>query len=148
MGAYRSHVHLRSLLEGEEERQDGVEAFGFTVDGERNMYFTVPTMFRVFKYAPNGTVTSFGRSGSSPGRFGIVSGITTDRRGNLLITDKLRSVVMVFDSEFNLITEFGGRGLGPDSLIVPDDIAVDRRDHVYVSQMRLRGVSVFALVLQ
>ncbi len=105
-------------------------------------------MFRVFKSAPDGTVTSFGRSGSAPGRFGIVSGITSDSRGNLLITDKLRCVVMAFDKDFNFITEFGYRGLGPDNLIVPDDIAVDARGRVYVSQMRLRGVSVFALVLQ
>ena len=80
-------MNLSSLLEGEEGRRDDVDAFGFTVDGERNLYFTVPTMFRVFRYAPDGTVTSFGRPGSSPGRFGIVSGITTDGQGNLLITE-------------------------------------------------------------
>jgi hypothetical protein len=148
-GTYKSHVNLSSLLEGEEGRRDDVDAFGFTVDGERNLYFTVPTMFRVFRYAPDGTVTSFGRPGSSPGRFGIVSGITTDGQGNLLITDKLRCVVMVFDPDFNFLTEFGYRGSEPDNLIVPDDIDVDeRRNRVYVSQMRLRGVSVFALVLQ
>lgn len=147
-GRYRSHLELGTLLEGEEAPPDGIDAFGFTVDGEGSLYLTVPTMFRVFKYARDGTITSFGRSGSAPGRFGVVSGITSDSRGNLLITDKLRCVVMVFDKEFNFITEFGYRGLGPGNLIVPDDVAVDPRNRVYVAQMRNRGVSVFALVLQ
>jgi hypothetical protein len=147
-GRYRSHVDLGSLLDDDGGPTDDVDVFGFTVDGEGNLYFTAPTMFRVFKFAPDGTVTSFGSSGSAPGLFGIVSGITTDRHGNLLVTDKLRCVVMVFDREFNFIMEFGYRGPAPENLIVPDDIAVDRRDRVYVSQMRLRGVSVFALELR
>jgi hypothetical protein len=52
---------------------------------------------------------------------------------------------MVFDKDFNFLIEFGYRGAKPENLITPDDIAVDQRDHVYVSQGRNRGVSVFAL---
>jgi hypothetical protein len=42
--------------------------------------------------------------------------------------------------------EFGGRSNGPDDLIVPDVLAVDGSDKVYVTQGGNRGVSVFRLI--
>ena len=121
---------------------------GFTVDGEGNIFFTVPVLFRVFKFSPDRKMASFGRPGSAPGRFGIVSGIVTDSRGNLLVADKLRCVVMAFDKGFNFLGEFGYRGTRPENLVVPDDLAIDTKDRIYVSQGRRRGVSVFALSAQ
>jgi hypothetical protein len=88
---------------------------------------------------------SFGRPGSSPGRFGVIAGVATDDSGNILVTDKLKCVVMVFDKGFTFLDEFGYRGTRPENLIVPDDIAVDRKGRVYITQGRRRGVSVFAL---
>lgn len=143
-GVFRSHVELLPVLTAE-ERTDGVEAIGFTVDQEGSIYFTMPVLFRVFKRAPDGTLTSFGKAGSAPGRFGIVAGIASDGRGNLFVADKLRCVVLVFDKDFTFLSEFGYRGPRPENLIVPDDVATDRRGRIYVSQARRRGVSVFAL---
>jgi len=144
-GAFREHLDLLALLDADDRQKGGAELMGFTVNGEGSLLFTVPVLFKVFKLAPDRTLTSFGRSGSAPGRFGVVAGITSDTKGNLLVTDKLRCVVMVFDKDFKFLTEFGYRGGKPENLIVPDDIAVDQRDRVYVSQGRTRGVSVFAL---
>ena len=88
----------------------------------------------------------FGSPGSAPGKFGVVAGITTDKFGNVFVSDRLRSVVMIFDSKFNFQTEFGYRGTQPDSLIVPDDIVVDdEKGLLYVAQAANRGVSVFKL---
>ncbi len=143
-GGFRSHIEFLPLLEPS-ERQDGVESVGFTVDQGGNIFLTMPALFRVFKRSPDGQLTSFGRSGSAPGRFGILAGVAADSQGNLFVADKLKCVVMVFDKDFNFLTEFGYRGPRPENLIVPDDVAVDRRDRVYVSQARRRGVSVFAL---
>ena len=52
-------------------------------------------------------------------------------------------MILVFDKDFRFLTEFGYRGPRPENLIVPDDIAADRRGRIYVSQARRRGVSVF-----
>ena len=120
---------------------------GFTVDHEGSIFFTMPVLFTVYKRSPDSTMASFGRPGSAPGRFGIVAGIASDSRGNLFVADKLRSVVMVFDKDFNFLTEFGYRGPRPGNLIVPDDVAIDRRDRVYVSQARKRGVAVFGIAI-
>ena len=144
-GEFRSHVEFLPLLEEDERKMDGVESIGFTVDRDGSIFFTMPVLFTVYKYSPDGKLTSFGRPGSAPGRFGVLAGIASDSRGNLFVADKLKSVVMVFDKDFNFLTEFGHRGSRPANLIVPDDVAVDRRDRVYVSQARKRGVSVFGV---
>jgi hypothetical protein len=144
-GEFREHLELVPLMEADERQKSGAELTGFTVDGDGNIFFTVSVLFRVFKLTPDRKLTSFGRPGSAPGRFGVVAGVVSDSRGNLLVTDKLRCVVMVFDKDFNFLTEFGYRGSRPENLVVPDDIAIDQKDRVYVSQGRRRGVSVFAL---
>jgi len=123
------------------------EMFGFCVDRDGSIFFTVPTMFTVFKYSPDGEMKTFGESGSAPGKFGVIASVTTDRKGNIYISDRLRSKVIIFDSNFNLLDEFGGRGVRPGSLIVPDDVAVDDvRGLIYVAQAALRGVSVFRMI--
>jgi len=62
------------------------------------------------------------------------------------VADRLRSVVLVFDPDFRFQAEFGYRGDRPSSLIVPDDLAIDRRGNIYVGQAANRGVSVFRIV--
>jgi DNA-binding beta-propeller fold protein YncE len=147
-GTCRQRIDFAGLIGVDEMRKAGAEMFGFTVDRDGSILFTMPTLFKVYKYSPDGTLNWFGRPGSSAGRFGIISGIATDSRGDVLVSDKLRSVVMVFDKDFKFVTEFGDRGLRPENLFVPDSLAVDRKDRVYVSQGRRRGVSVFALTPQ
>ena len=144
-GEFQKQVELIPLLEQEDRQKGAAEINGFTVDDDGNIFFTIPTVFKVYKYGVDGTMASFGRSGSAPGRFGVIAGITTDSQGNLLVVDKLKCVVMAFDKDFRFLTEFGYRGARPENLIVPDDIAIDGKDRVYVSQGRRRGVSVFSL---
>ncbi len=147
-GKCRQHIEFPRLIGVDDVQRAGAEMFGFTVDRDGSIFFTMPTMFKAYKFSPDGTLTFFGRPGSSAGRFGIISGIATDSRGDVLVSDKLRSVVMVFDKDFNFVTEFGHRGVRRENLIVPDNLAIDRKDRVYVSQGRKRGVSVFALAGQ
>lgn len=144
-GAFREHLDFRPLLEADEKQLSGAEMFGFSVDREGQIYFTVPVLFKAFRRSVDGQLVSFGRPGSTAGRFGVVAGISADSRGNVLVADKLRSVVMVFDKDLGFVSEFGGRNGRPGDLVVPDDIAIDGRDRVYVTQGARRGVSVFAL---
>jgi len=125
---------------------ENIALTGFAVDGQGNLFFTVPVLFAAFRLAPGGAVQPFGRSGSGPGKFGVVAGIATDDQGYVYVTDRLRSVVLVFDAGLRFQGEFGYRGSGPSSLIVPDDVATDRRGNVYVAQAANRGVSVFSVV--
>ena len=128
------------------EQFKAIDMFGFCADRDGNLFFTVPVLFSAFKYTVDGKLKSFGRAGSGPGKFGVVAGITTDNRGNIYITDRLRSVVMIFNSNFEFQMEFGYRGVRPGNLIVPDDITVDdEKGFVYVAQAAKRGVSVYRI---
>jgi hypothetical protein len=144
-GEFRKYVQFASLLDPDDRKKGEVETIGFTVDQEGSVFFTMPVLFKVFKLSPDGTLSFFGKPGSAPGRFGVLAGVAIDSRGDILVADKLKCVVMMFDKDFNFIGEFGYRGPRPENLVVPDDIAVDRQDRLYVSQWRRRGVSVFAL---
>lgn len=78
---------------------------------------------------------------SAPGR-----GSALDKDGNILVADKLRCVVMVFEPvSFAMLKEFGNRGFKSGNLIGPDDILVDSQNKVYVSSLRSRGISVYQL---
>jgi hypothetical protein len=144
-GNFRKGYDLFSLLELEEKQRGNAEIFGFSVDGDGNILFTIPVLFKAFMLSNEGKISYFGRSGGAPGKFNIVSGIVRDRQGNILVVDRLKSAVMIFDKKFNFVTQFGFRGPRPENLFGPDDIAIDRNDRIYVTQGRKRGVSVFKL---
>lgn len=161
-GIFQKGYHLKAELAkmkedfsgkpGEEEFADPerfkfVDMFGFHVDPEENIFFTVPVLFSVFKLPADGKIAVFGTAGGARGKFGVIAGVTTDKKGNIYVSDRLRSVVLIFDSSFNFLTEFGLRGLRSGSLVVPDDIAIDNeKGFIYVAQAANRGISVFRIV--
>jgi len=144
-GNFRKGYDLISLLELAEKERGNSEIFGFSVDGNGNILFTIPVLFKAFMLSNEGKISYFGRPGGAPGKFNIVSGIVRDSQGNFLVVDRLKSAVMIFDKKFNFVTQFGFRGLKPGNLFAPADIAIDRNDRVYVSQGRKKGISVFKL---
>lgn len=142
-GNFIKGYDLIDVLDMEEKDRDITEMMGFNVDDEGAILFTIAVHFRAYRLSPDGTVEFFGHKGSAPGLFGIVAGIARDSKGNYLVADKLRSVIMIFDREFHFITEFGYYGSRPGNLIRPEEIAVDSSDRIYVTQGRRLGVSVF-----
>ncbi len=146
-GRYVRGYMLADILELEEKQAYESPMFGFTVDREGNLLFTIPTLFSAYRLSPDGQVTRFGMPGSSPGKFSLVSGVAVDDRGNIFLSDRRRSVVMVYSPNLKFMYEFGYRGFGPGSLVVPDDLVLDRTGKLYVSQMRKRGIQVFRVML-
>ena len=131
--------------EKKEASRENLGIAGFFVDHEGNMLFTSPITAVAYVVSPDLKVQSFGKKGSAPGKFAVPRGMARDRAGNYLVSDILRSVVMVFDKDFEFLMEFGYRGFGPGGLIGPTEMAVDDDSKLYVSQLRERGVSVFQL---
>jgi hypothetical protein len=144
-GNFKKGYDLVPLLELKEDERANMEIFGFSVDRDGNILFTIPVLFKAFILSNEGKLSGFGKPGGAPGKFNIVSGIVRDSKGNFLVVDRLKCAVMVFDKKFNFLTEFGYRGLKPGNLIIPEDIAIDSKDRIYVTQGRKRGVSVFGL---
>jgi DNA-binding beta-propeller fold protein YncE len=144
-GAFVKGYDLFPMFELEEKDRGNVEISGFNVDAQGNTLMTVPVLFRAFVLSPAGTMTWFGKASSAPGGFNILGGIARDSKGNFLIIDRLKGSVQIFDANFNFVSQFSTRGYRPGQLIFPADLALDARDHVYVTQMGRRGVSVFTL---
>ncbi len=121
------------------------EMDGFSLDKDGNMLFTVPVLFKAYRVSLDGKVDSFGRPGSLPGKFGIASAIVEDNQGNILVADKLKCVVSVFDKNYKFLLEFGQRGNKPENLVIPQGLAIDSDNRLYVVQGGSRGVSVFRM---
>lgn len=144
-GIFKRGYDVISLLELDEKDRNNLGVGGFGVDKEGNILFTVPVLFKACILSPDGKIMEFGRPGSLAGKFNVIAGIARDSKGNYLVADKLKCTVMVFDRNFNFVTQFGYRGSKSENLFVPDEIIIDNQDRVYVTQTRKRGVSVFKL---
>ena len=144
-GVFQQVYDILPLLTLEEKEKQDAMMEGFNIDREGNILFTIPPLFRAYKVSPDRKVSYFGRPGSTPGRFNIVAGIASDARGNILVVDKLKCSVMVYDKNFKFLNQFGSRGWKPGFLIAPQDIAIDRQDRVYVTQAGNKGISVYKL---
>jgi len=144
-GAFKEVYDILPLLELEEKERQDAKMEGFSIDKDGNFLFTIPPLFRAYKIAPDRKVSYFGKPGATAGRFNIVAGIITDSRGNILVVDKLKCAVMVYDKNFNFLNQFSSRGWKPGFLIAPEDIAIDKQDRVYVTQAGNKGISVFLM---
>ena len=145
-GAFIKGVDLAKELGMSEKEREESGLGGFTIDHDGGFLFTIPATAKVYHFSADGKQRVFGKRGSAPGRFGVVTGIAVDRDGNILVVDKLRCVVMIFErTNFALLKEFGNRGFQPGNLIGPDDILIDAQNRAYVSSLRKRGISVYQL---
>ena len=147
-GNYHDGFAFDSMIGVNYKKRSDFDIRGCTVDRDGNLIFTIPVQALVYLISPDRKVTSFGRHGSSPGKFNVVAGVAADNRGYLYVTDTLRCVIMVFarDKDFSFCGEFGYRGWDPDNLIAPMEVAV-LGDFVYVAQSAKRGVSVFRITI-
>ena len=152
-GQIRAEMKNETLRESQFKRlQDklaaikGADLTGFSVDNKGNIYFTIAPLFAAFRSTAENNLEEFGTPGGAPGKFGVIASISADTEGTIFVSDRLRCVVLMFDNNFNFLTEFGYRGEQPDNLVVPDDIAIDERNgRIYVAQAANLGVSVFSI---
>ena len=145
-GAYIKGIDLAKELGMSEKEREESGLGGIAIDHDGGFFFTIPAAAKVYHFSADGKQRVFGKRGSAPGRFGVVTGIAVDNDGNILVVDKLRCVVMIFNrTNFTLIKEFGNRGFKPGNLIGPDDILVDNQNRAYISSLRKRGISVYQL---
>jgi len=145
-GAYRQSFRLNELVaaavSGDVERRPSTGMEAFNVDAAGNLLFTMSTMFAAAVVSPAGELRLFGSRGSTPGRFNIVGGIDADENGNIFVTDRLRSVVSVWNADLRHLGDFGYRGESTSNLLAPYEIAAGN-GKVIVAQAGNRGVKVF-----
>jgi DNA-binding beta-propeller fold protein YncE len=140
-GVFQKRHDLAGLLDIDDPATNVIS--GFSIDRSGNMLFTIPVRFSAYVVAPDETVRQFGSAGSAPGKFGVVAGIVASDDGHYVVADKLRGLVMVFDSSFRVVKEFAGVNRG--ALARPTALAFGNSGRLYVTQAQERGVAVFAL---
>lgn len=69
-----------------------------------------------------------GSLGSAPGQFNQPKGLTLDQNNNVYVADEFNNRIQKFDSNGNLITQFGQGRLNH-----PIDVAVDSQGRAYGS---------------
>jgi DNA-binding beta-propeller fold protein YncE len=143
-GLFQNGYDLGTLVGIEENKRDGTDIDGFSVDSEGNMLFTIPVKFAAFVLSPDGKFIQFGRPGGAPGKFNNVGGIVADDQGYYYVADKLKSAILIFDKDFKFQLEFGYRGSRPGNLNAPRNLALDSQGRLYVSQLG-KGISVFQI---
>jgi len=144
-GMYEREIALLSETKLDDRARDGAELGGFDVDASGAILYTIPTAFKAFRRAPDGTAEAWGKSGSSPGNFGIAGSITEDDAGNILVADRARGVVLVFTPNLLFLKEFGSRGTRDERLVGPGRLAMGTGGKLYVTQLAMRGIAVFSL---
>jgi len=143
-GFFQNGYDLNTLVGIEENKRGGTDIDGFTVDSKGNMLFTISVKFAAFVLSPDGNIIKFGIPGGAPGKFNNVAGIVADDQGYYYVADKLKSAVLIFDKEFQFQLEFGYRGIRPENLNGPRNLALDSQGRLYVSQLG-KGISVFQI---
>jgi hypothetical protein len=143
-GTFVDGYDVGALLIKEDKPDSKNEMVGFNVDRDGSMLFTVPTLFAAFRMSLDHKVESFGTPGNVDGKFNVVGGIASDDKGFIYVADILKSVIMVYDKNFNFQMQFGHRGTDRGSLVAPQQVEV-MNDKIFVNQAKNQGVSVFRI---
>ncbi len=143
-GAFVDGYDVGALLVKEDKPDSRNEMGGFNVDRDGNMLFTVPTLFVAYRVSLDHKVESFGSPGNLAGKFNVVAGIASDDKGYIYVADILKSVIMVYDKDFNFQMMFGHRNNERDSVDSPQQVEM-MKDKLIVNQARNKGVSVFRI---
>ena len=143
-GAFVDGYDVGALLVKEDKPDSRNEMVGFNVDRDGNMLFTVPTLFVAYRMSLDHKVESFGSPGNLAGKFNVVAGIASDDKGYIYVADILKSVIMVYDKDFNFQMMFGHRSKERGSVDSPQQVEM-MKDKLIVNQARNKGVSVFRI---
>lgn len=91
---------------------------------------------------------AFGRFGSSTGRFVLPVGVAFGPAGEVLVLDRLRAKILLFDPQHEFVTEFGSLGFGPGQFYHPAALATTADGKLYVAQGFQGRIQTFRLSLR
>jgi DNA-binding beta-propeller fold protein YncE len=125
-----------ALVEQKESYGQGDFLLGHVdVYGDR-VLVAIPSLGRIQVYDLEGRqLHSVGRQGTATCRTGFPMAAALDKDGNIIVIDQQRTLGMVWNMVSNkCLQEFSGIGRSPGAMYQPNDLALDRRGNVYVSQ--------------
>ncbi|MFQ5558996.1 MAG: hypothetical protein ACE5FU_00225, partial [Nitrospinota bacterium] len=105
-----------------------------------------PAMFRVTIFKKGGDfVSMFGQISGLLGGFSMPTNLDADDKW-IYISDANRAMIVVFGLDGRPVVEFGGLGRGSENLMWPNDVKVDGKGRVFVSDTGNRELKIFEVI--
>lgn len=122
---------------------------GVALDNEGFLYVADTENHRIQKFTDKGVfVTSWGESGSGDGQFNKPQALcchkTTAGLMQVYVADTYNDRVQVFDTEGNLLFNFGTFGTADGQMKKPFSVAVDSKDEIVVSDAQNNRIQKFS----
>jgi sugar lactone lactonase YvrE len=151
----RDYVYSLDLFKEEIQKLDSegriIEKFGvidkwtrdIAVDAAGNTYTVDPSVGKIRKYSPDGTVLlEIGGIGTQPGQFARLLSIVLDEDGNIYVADQATEL-SAFDSKGELLWNNMASVVADGDLVRPQGIARDSTGNLYVADSARNQIVIF-----
>jgi streptogramin lyase len=109
---------------------------GLSIGNDGNVLVADTHYFRVLTYSPEGKLLKMlgGTKGDKPGQFGLVTDVVQDSHNNYYVSeygdfDRIQK----YSPEGKYLLQWGGHGAEPGQFSRPQNLAVDKNDHIWVA---------------
>ncbi len=119
---------------------------GLAIGCDGNLLVADTHYYRILIYSPEGELlrTIGGTYGHGPGEFGQVSDVVQDSKGNYYVAEKGEyDRIQKFSPGGKFLLQWGGHGVEPGQFSLPQSLAVDEDDHVWVADACNHRIQVF-----
>jgi len=119
---------------------------GMSIGLEGNLLVADTHYYRLLVYSPRGKLlqTIGGQFGQLPGQFGQVTDAVQDSRGNFYVAEKGGyNRIQKFSPDGEFILQWGGNGSQPGKLALPQSMAVDDNDNIWVADSCNHRIQIF-----
>jgi DNA-binding beta-propeller fold protein YncE len=114
----------------------------FADNGKLYVTDVVDQNIKVFDLTTGKLLLKFGQPGSGNGQFLYPNGITTDKSGDIFVSDSNNTRIQVFNSKGSFLYAFAGSK--KDHLALPRGLAFDDKDRLHVVDTLKHKVFVFS----
>lgn len=148
-GKYLFSIGKRGERDGEFNYPSDV-----AIDSKGNIVVADSMNARVQVFDHDGKfIRKFGQRGDRAGDFQIIKGIAVSRNDDIYVVDGRADKVLVFNKDGEPLTSIGGTAavaesmkLNPGGFLIPQDIAIDKNDTIYVVDSMNRRFQVFQII--
>ena len=121
---------------------------GLSIDRAGNLLVADTHYFQMLIYSPQGKLIKElaigGVHGPGPGEFGFVTDAVQDSQSNYYIAEYGEyDRIQKFTHDGQFLLQWGGHGSQPGKFIRPQNLAIDKNDHVWVTDACNHRIQVF-----
>ena len=121
---------------------------GLNISKDGDLMVADTHYYRILFYSPDGELrdekTIGGEYGLEPGKFSLVTDVVEDSKGNIFVSEYGQfDRVQKFSPDGEFIFQWGGHGSKPGEFLRPQNMAIDKDDHLWIVDACNHRVQVF-----